>query len=101
MYNKEVTFLRPEVSKNEVGEQVTSYTPIITTRANLKHISSDRDIENNEVLFRTVDIFTIRDYHKIQQDYRIKYRDKNYRILRILEEPDYRQITIEAEIVNE
>lgn len=101
LLNKEVTFLKPEVTKNEVGEIEEYYNPHFTTKARLQHTTSTRDIENTEVLFNTVDIFTVRDYHKFTLDYRIECLGKVYRIIRILEEPEYRQITIHAEIVNE
>lgn len=101
LLNKVVTILKPEVTKNEVGEQETLYVPHFTTKARLQHTTSTRDIENTEILFKTIDIFTIRDYHEIHDDYRIECLGKTYRIIRVLEEPEYRQITIHAEIVNE
>ena len=96
-----ITVLKPSITVNEVGEQTTTFVPHITTKARLQHLGSTRDIENTEILFQSLSIFTIRDYHKILDTYRIEFRNKIYRILKIQEEPEYRQIVIQAELVNE
>jgi head-tail adaptor len=96
-----ITVLKPSITVNEVGEQTTTYVPHITTKARLQHLGSTRDIENTEILFQNLNIFTIRDYHEIKDTYRIEYKSRFYRILKIQEEPEHRQIVIHTELIND
>ena len=97
-----VTFQKQVVSVDEYGHESVSYVDDFTTRAEVIYNSGNRDIQNQEVFYDTTLTFRVRYYCPVEETMRIKYQDKQYRIININPEKlYYNRKTIIAEIVNE
>ena len=83
--------------KNEFGEWVD----YLQTRANIKFNSGNRVNQNNEIFTSYTLTFTIRYYHKVNEQMRIIYQDKKYRILAINSDRTKQSTEIIGELINE
>ena len=101
LLDTQITILRPEISRNEFGEQTEEYKPHYKTKARVLHNSGQRDIENGEILHNYIKTIEIWQYVGITETDWIEYDGKKYRIIEI--EPDKRQMKkiIRIELVNE
>ena len=91
----------PVSSKNEYGANSVDWKNMIHTKAQVKHNSGNRANENNEIVFNHNVTFTIRIYHKINEDMRILWKGKYYRILSIEKDFSQQKNTIITELINE
>lgn len=96
-----ITIVRPKTMVNDYGANKTEYAPYIQTRADVSYESGTRAIENNEVIFSYNKIFTIRYYHNIDENDRIIWNKKKWRILSIEPDKSKQLITIRTELINE
>ena len=65
--------------KNEFGATSMEWVDYLQTRANIKFNSGNRVNQNNEIFTSYTLTFTIRYYHKVNEQMRIIYQDKKYR----------------------
>ncbi len=78
---------KPIIGSNEYGATPTQWETFIgKTKANVTYTSGNRLIENNEIFFAYEVIFTVRIYHQINEQMRIIWKNKKYRILSIEED---------------
>lgn len=96
-----ITVLNPKVDINDVGEQITEYKEVYTTKANVTHSTGNRNVENTEVVYNYSKTFRTRYYLKISEFDRILWNNKQYRILSIEPNKQYQELIITAELINE
>ncbi|KAA5365073.1 phage head closure protein [Phocaeicola dorei] len=65
--------------KNEFGATSMEWVDYLQTRANIKFNSGNRVNQNNEIFTSYTLTFTIRYYHKVNEQMRIIYQGKKYR----------------------
>ncbi len=95
-----VTILRHSVRQNEFGEQVDTYVPSSTTRANIVPLSGSRTDVNSEIFYEHTYRFTIRKYVNVAEFDHILWKNKEYRILNIDEDNYLNQKVLNAELIN-
>ena len=87
--------------KNEFGATSMEWVDYLQTRANIKFNSGNRVNQNNERFTSYTLTFTIRYYHKVNEQMRIIYQDKKYRILAINSDRTKQSTEIIGELINE
>ena len=92
---------KPDIIKNDVGEQMTEYFYKYKTKANKLNNSGGRSLDNHEILYSYNLTFEIRYYIDINEFDRVKYNNKFYRILSIDKNKLLQKITIITELINE
>lgn len=100
-YNEVITFLVPELSKNEFGEKVQEYLPLYTTRAFVAYNTGSRFVVNNEVFNDYTKTFTVRDYLSINEKMLIEYDDKKWIITSIDHLKPTRELVVNTTLYNE
>jgi len=100
-YNEVITFLVPELSKNEFGEKVQEYTPLYTTRAFVAYDTGSRFIVNSEVFNQYSKTFTVHDYLEINEKMLILYDDKKWIINAINHLKPTKELVISTTLYNE
>ena len=101
LLNETVTFKCPEVIKDDYGQEETTWKDYIKTRCKVYYKSGNRVTENNEIINTYNVEFTVRYYHNINEQMRILYNGKLYRILAINKDRLKQSITITGEMINE
>lgn len=98
---KEVVKICTLITKqNDYGEREVILEEVFTTRANVKLNGGERSIENNEIFYGYRYTFTIRGYHKVNEDNVVKWNDKAYRILSI-DRTDKSKLILDTELIND
>lgn len=93
---------KPTVVQNDFGANHIEWTTFIKkTRAQVTYSNGNRVNENNEIVFSYEVIFTVRVYHQINENMRIIWKNKKYRILSIEESLEKQNLTIRTELINE
>lgn len=95
-----ITFKKASIVKNQYGQEETYWDNYIITRGNVKFNSGNRVTENNEIVNAYTVIFTVRNYHKIDEFMRILWKCKLYRILSIENNREKQSLIINAELIN-
>ena len=96
-----ITVLYPNININNVGEQTTEYIEKCKTKAKVEHSTGNRNIENNEIVFDYTKVFKTRYYLQINEYDRILWDNKQYRILSIEPNKEYKELTIIAELIHD
>ena len=96
-----ITIERPSIAQNDFGANNLQWQKHIQTRADVQYESGTRATENDEVIFSYNKIFTIRYYHDIDEQDRIIWNNKKWRILSIEPDKAKQLITIRTELINE
>lgn len=99
--NKKVDFYKPQITRDELGQQVTTFTLDFTTRASLRPISGQRTITNKETFVEYSQIWTVRKYHEFDENHQIYYKDKKYRILYIDDDEQINCKRVYTQLINE
>jgi SPP1 family predicted phage head-tail adaptor len=101
LLSEDVTFEQQSINKGEFGATNVSWQPFKNTKARVTYNSGNRTNDVNEVFFAYEVVFTIRIYHQIDENMRIIWQGKKYRILSIERQKAQQQIVIKAELINE
>ena len=101
LLNEIIEIWRPFIYKNEVGSSTTIWKKDEILRANVKHNNMNRSVQVNEVFYDQTKVFIVRRYVDIDENCRIKYQDKFYRIISIDSNRELNQKTIICDRVNE
>lgn len=93
---------KPVVLQNEYGATDEIWETFIeNTKAQVNYSSGNRANENNEIVFNYEVIFIVRIYHQIDENMRIIWKNKKYRILSLEENKAQQSLTIKTELINE
>lgn len=95
-----ITIKRAVITKNQYGEDVERWDTVATTRARVMQTTSNRTIENDEVVYDFQKEFVVRYYVDVQTYDKIIWQNKEYRILNYDKSHDLQQITIIGELIN-
>ena len=103
VYNKAVSYTHLDVYKRQdvYGANGIDWKDAISTRAQVTYNSGNRQNQNNEIIHCYTVTFTIRLYHKVNEQMRIIWNGNKYRILSINRELYKQSITIVTELINE
>lgn len=96
-----IKLLRPQKVISEYGEEKTEYIEHYTTRARVIYNPSNREIENDEIVYANRFIMTVRYYVPVVDYDLIEWCGKRYRILSILPKREYNEIELTIELINE
>lgn len=84
LLTEEVTFLQPIKTTDDYGSlAITSYTPLFTTKANVKFMNGQREVQNQEIVWDVALQVKVRSYHQIDNDYLVEYDNVKYYIVSI------------------
>lgn len=103
LLNEVVRIEKPVVLQDDYGanEAIEWETFISKTKAQVTYSNGNRVTENNEIFFTYEVIFTVRIYHQINEDMRVIWKNKKYRILSLEENKPQQSLTIKTELINE
>lgn len=101
LLNKTIEIYKPISITNEVGATSTKWVYIRSTRANVRNMNMGRGQQINEIFYPTTKQITIRSYHEIDEFYRIKYDDKMYKITSKDNRPEFNDIVLICDLINE
>lgn len=101
LLRESVTILRPVATRNDYGEEVTTWEQVATTRCRVDFRSGTRAVETNEVFGPTTVVFTIRRFYSLDVYMRLQWHGKLYNIQSVNEESQKQCITILAELIND
>ena len=101
LLREQITINKPTVTRNDFGEESTTWSTVVTTRARVDFRNGTRAVEVNEVFNPYTVSFIIRRYHGLDGYMRILWRGNQYRIMSINLDVTKQQQTIIAEVVNE
>lgn len=96
-----ITIENITTNKNDFGATEKVWKPIIKTRCNIKLNSGNRQTENKEIINTYSITFIIRYYHNINEDMRIVWNGKKYRILSIFPDKHKQSIDVIGDLINE
>lgn len=99
LLNRQITILKPITTTSEYGGIQTDWKDFKTTKARVIFNSGDRLLEHSEIYHSYMVSFVIRNYHSITEEMRIRYREKQYRIIAI--EEQNQSLILKCETVNE
>ena len=91
----------PVVTSSDFGGNETNYVAKYQGKAAVKYKSQDRTNENSEIFYSTVIEIKVRHYVPVEEEDRIMWNGKQYRILSLIPDSKRREITIIGEKVNE
>jgi SPP1 family predicted phage head-tail adaptor len=89
------------VTKDAFGAAVETYSDLVTLRANVKLLSGNKDVENDEIFSPQTRQFITYFRSEITETCRVVYSGKSYRILSISEIGFKDSLQINAELINE
>lgn len=92
---------KPEITRDEYGNQRTTYRLAYSTRAFVSHKSGGREVANDEIVYIYSKTFKVRLYHQISDFDRIKWNGKFYKIMEIEPNKEFQELTIETEQIDE
>lgn len=93
---------KPVSNRDNYGADSKKWgTWIEKTKASVTFNNGNRINENNEIIFTYQVTFTVRIYHQINEEMRIIWKNKKYRILSLEENKERQSITIRTELINE
>ena len=101
LLNNPITIQEPITLKDVYGANGIDWKDAINTRAQVAYNSGNRQNQNNEIIHCYTVTFTIRLYHKVNEQMRIIWNGNKYRILSINRELYKQSITIVTELINE
>ena len=101
LLNEYITFRKRVITRDDFGEQSSSWQNVISTRARVVRLNGNRTMENNEVWHPTSLQFIIRSYHVIDNEMEIVYNGNRYNIVFIDVQRLNQLTTITAELINE
>lgn len=96
-----ITIQEPVAIKDGYGANSIDWRDVISTRSNVTYNSGNRQNQNNEIVHSYTVTFTVRYYHKVNENMRILWNGKKYRILCINPELYKQSTTIVTELINE
>lgn len=96
-----ITILRPIVSRNDYGEQTTTWETVASTRARVDFRNGSRAVDVHEVTNLFTVTFIIRRFYQVDGHWRIRWKDRIYNIESVNEEPTRQSVTIIASVINE
>ena len=96
-----ISITAPVVTRNDYGDEVTTYEPFATTRARVVFRSGSRGDINHEVQNPYTVEFLIWHISAVEDDVLLTWRGNSYRIVTINYEQQKQQQTIVGEVVNE
>lgn len=96
-----IRIIEPVTIKDQYGANTVEWRDVTYTRAAVTNNSGNRQNQNNEIVNTYTVTFTIRMYHRVNEQMRILWNGKKYRILSISPELYKQSITIITELVNE
>ena len=101
LLNKPIDILRPQVTINDYGEKQMDYIRHYHCRARVTYTGGSRTIENQEIIYPYTVNFEIWKHVDIDENDRIEYNKKQYRILNITVYDSQNKKVINTEEVNE
>lgn len=96
-----VTIVSPVVTRNDYGEEVTTWEEVATTRTRVDFRSGTRAVEANEVVNPYTVTFVIRRFIQLNGYMRIRWKGREYAIESINDEGHNQQQVIIASVINE
>lgn len=102
-YNNLINIFKKISTINDYGTEKVSYDLKTKVWSNVQYITGGRTEENNEYFFGNQVNFTVRYYVDVQDEDRIQWQGRMYRILNIQILPDTtkREKKVTAELIND
>ena len=102
-YKYNIAVQRQEVTTSAYGSDKVEWHTLCNTKAGVEYLNGGREIENHEIFFSWQIKFILHSYVPVQDEDRIAFDGKYYRILSIQpqKETTRNQITVITELINE
>lgn len=88
-------------SKDEYGAEIEQWQNVIQTKSDVRYLNGSKTLQNGEIINLNQLQFTVRHYLNINEQMRIIYEEKKYRILSVNNDRLMAKKMIIAELINE
>ena len=89
------------IDKDEYGAETEQWQNVIQTKADVRYLNGSKTLQNGEIININQLQFIVRHYLTINEQMRIVYEEKKYRILSINNDRLMAKKTIIAELIND
>ena len=89
------------VTKDEYGAETEQWQNVIQTKADVRYLNGSKTLQNGEIININQLQFIVRHYLTRNEQMRIVYEEKKYRILSINNDRLMMKKTIIAELIND
>ena len=89
------------IDKDEYGAETEQWQNVITTKADVRYLNGSKTLQNGEIINLNQLQFIVRHYLNINEQMRIIYEEKKYRILSVNNDRLMAKKMIIAELINE
>ena len=89
------------IDKDEYGAETEQWQNVITTKADVRYLNGSKTLQNGEIINLNQLQFIVRHYLNINEQMRIIYEEKKYRILSVNNDKSMMKKTIIAELIND
>lgn len=101
LLNEIIQLYRPTITVNDYGERSETFELVYTTRARVINDGGSRTIENSEIFYPYQKTFMVRYYVPVEDVYKVKWQNNDYRIISTEKRRDYNDILIKTELIND
>jgi SPP1 family predicted phage head-tail adaptor len=102
LLNKIISVYKPVQTIGDYGDRSTSWECVVDkVRCAVKSNGQNLNTENGEIVYQYSLTFSLRYNSSISEYMRIYWEDRKYRITGIQRNPEYGELTINAELINE
>ena len=88
-------------SKDEYGAETEQWQNVIQTKTDVRYLNGSKTLQNGEIINLNQLQFIVRHYLNINEQMRIIYEEKKYRILSVNNDKSMMKKTIIAELIND
>lgn len=101
LLNEPITILKPEITRNEFGEQTTEYVESYHTRARVINNGGNRTQEDNGVFYDYSKHLEVRYYVPLDNFDIVVFKGQKYRVKSVEKTREYNNQTIYMDLMNE
>lgn len=101
LLNEHIKILTPNIVTNDFGEGVETYILKTSTKANVIHAGSSKNLENGELFFGMSKIFKVRKYVTVDHLDIIEWNNNKYKINAIEDDKIQQCKIITCTLINE
>ena len=100
-FNKVVWIKKIYHEQNEYGDQVEMWKRVMKSRAQIINLSASRTSVANETFYTDTKQLVMYDFVPVTEFDRIEIDEKDYRIITVVKQPEWRQQTLNIELINQ
>lgn len=101
LLTEHIDLLEPLTIRTETGSEDTIYEVKYKTRARVTYGSGNRENENGDIFYSHIVSFEVRRFYEFDENFRISWRKRQYRIVCIEPQIHNQSILVRTELIND